>query len=88
MNGRLPISPLPEIRESQRKAYSAGELPSDWPRAKWEGARFLRSCCVYDFEREPPRHLNWGALLGLALSIGISACFWSAAALLFARYSR
>jgi hypothetical protein len=88
MNGRLPISPLPGIRQSQRTAHAADQLPSDWPRAKWEGPKFFRSSCVCDFEREPTRHLNWGTLFGFALSIGISASFWSAAALLFARYSR
>ncbi len=86
MNGRLPI--FPSIRESKRTAHFAGELPSDWPRAKWEGAKFYRSSCVYDFEREPTRQLNWGALFGLALSVGVSASFWSAAVLLLARYSR
>jgi hypothetical protein len=87
MNGRLPFLWFKSIRESQASARSAGE-PSGWPQAEWEDAKFFRSSFVYGFKCEPSRRLNWGTLLGLALSVGISASFWSAAALLFARLSK
>jgi hypothetical protein len=87
MDGRWPISPLFNIR-SRESANLTGKLPSDWALAKWEGTKFFRSSFVYGFRCEPSRQLNWGALLGLALSIGISASFWSAAALVFARLAK
>jgi hypothetical protein len=88
MNGRMPISPLARILESRTNAHSAGEPRSDWTMAKWEDARFFRSSFIYDFESEANRRLNWGALFGLALSVGLSASFWSVAVLLFVRLSK
>jgi hypothetical protein len=88
MNRRLQIAPMSEIRESQRTAHSAGDSPSNWSQVKWEDAKFFRSSFVYDFNGESARHLNWGAVFGLAFSVGLGVSFWSAAVFLFAHFSR
>ncbi len=42
-----------------------------------------------DFEdRSAPHRMNWGAIVGLALSIAASAAFWTGAALLLERVWR
>ena len=52
---------------------------------------FLRSWFEFDSDFEDssaPRRINWGAIAGLALSIAVSAGFWTGAALLIERVWR
>jgi hypothetical protein len=87
MNYRLSLFQLSGIRESQKSARIDNRSENDWPQTNCEDARVFRSWLVYDLESEPSRRLNWGTVFGLALSVGVSVSFWTAAGLLFARLS-
>jgi hypothetical protein len=51
---------------------------------KFGDMEFWRSWIEYDSQAKPrsESRVNWNALLGLALTVGISASFWTGAAVL------
>jgi hypothetical protein len=49
------------------------------------GVRFLPAWMEDEYDASGKRHVNWGALSGLALSLAISGSFWIGIGLLVAR---
>ena len=82
MNYRLQLSPISSTHDSMplRQRWSV-------PAANWEDAKFFRSWLVYDSGLEPNRTpgITWNSVLGLALAIAVSACFWAGIGLMIAR---
>jgi hypothetical protein len=65
------------------------EIPWSIPPASLRDVHFLRSWLELDSELDQanPRHRSrWYPLLGMALTIGVSATFWTSIGLLVARF--
>jgi len=66
-------------------------VPEAWgPRRRASDIGFLSSWLEDDSNDASiePRPINWGAISGLALSIAISAAFWTSAVLMIERILR
>ena len=77
MNYKLQPSPTSGTRESRVETWR--------PPAKASDAKFFHLRLVYHSDLEAIRshnRINWSMMLGLALAIGVSACFWAAVGLM------
>ena len=66
------------------------ETPQDSPDGR-KDMQFWRSWLEFDSEQNQgkKRHrLNWSALLGLMVVVGVSACFWAGVGVLISRLVR
>jgi len=80
------LSPQASTRSTSMKFAIRG--PWSDPPEKLRDVQFLRSWLEFDSEEEAdsrPHRMNWNALLGLALMVGISASFWTGVGVVAAR---
>ena len=80
------LSPQASTRVIRMRA-----IPESWSaQSPRPNLGFLRSWFEIDsdFEDGGPHRINWGALAGLAVSIAVSAAFWTGAALIIERIWR
>jgi hypothetical protein len=80
MNYRLQPSATSSTRESLPLSEAPGAAPA-------EDAKFFRSWLVNDSDLETTRthgRVNWNTMLGLAMAIVVSACFWAGIGLMIA----
>ena len=76
--------------EESTRVIRMRRIPESWMGSYRyrEDSGFLSSWLEDSEVDQGPRHVNWGAISGLALSIAISAGFWTGVALLIERLMR
>jgi hypothetical protein len=84
MNYRLQLSPISGVRESQIEFPFAESLNLESQAAQWQDAEFLRSWLVYDSQCAE-NGLNWNAVLGLGLAVGVSIACWMGLGMMLTR---
>ncbi|HUO16847.1 MAG TPA: hypothetical protein VMX38_17825 [Verrucomicrobiae bacterium] len=77
------LSPQTSTRVSNIRVLVREDLPPE----RVKSMQFLRSWFEYDSQAvsKPGKHLNWNAVLGIGLTVGVSAVFWSAVGLMIDR---
>ena len=73
--------------QTSTRAVRMRMIPERWTEGYEysRGVRFLPAWMEDESDRSGERHINWGALFGLALSFVISGSFWVGIGLLIAR---
>jgi hypothetical protein len=85
-----PVSqPLPQASTGKTILRFGVQLPWSIPPASLRDVHFLRSWLEYDSEldeAETRRGFNWYPVLGMILTVGVSAGFWTGVGLIVTRF--
>jgi hypothetical protein len=82
---RLQLSPQSSTQVIRPSTPSTGFVQSWFQNSSFENSSQSAESSSNRAESTAPRGINWGAILGLALSLAVSAGFWGGVVWIVAR---